>query len=459
MNQAIQVLPLSIVRCLASWLGISVLLTSLALAQVNGPGPSPANLFDTVLNLPGDEAVVGSTGGSIGGVTGQTTQLNVSDGGEVGPFFTAEDGSEMNISGGSVDNLLTADDGSEVNISGGTVGFSFTADEGSVVNISGGIVGNSFRVLFGSDVKISGGTLGTDFTARFASDVELIGGEFRLNGADFSGSTISIRDDNEVFTGTFADGSSFIFSPAGSDRLTSVNLTTIALPEADLSPILINAPVGISSGLRAGQTLTLQTNGSLGPNFAVVDATLNVEGGILGDGAEASNSEVNISGGIIDGRFHSYDGSVINLSGGEVGDGFRAFAGSEVNIIGSEFSIDGNEMNTLVPGEPFTITDRNVTLAGFLADGEPFSFDLNLEVAAIGGSDDLFAPNAMLTVTLGPPVILGDVNIDGVVDFLDISPFIAVLSAATFQAQADCDENGVVDFLDINSFIGILSGN
>lgn len=57
------------------------------------------------------------------------------------------------------------------------------------------------------------------------------------------------------------------------------------------------------------------------------------------------------------------------------------------------------------------------------------------------------------------PLTLGDVNLDGVVDFLDIAPFIAVLSAPEFQAEADIDQSGEVDFLDINGFIGILAGN
>ena len=59
--------------------------------------------------------------------------------------------------------------------------------------------------------------------------------------------------------------------------------------------------------------------------------------------------------------------------------------------------------------------------------------------------------------TPAPPVLLGDVNLDGVVDFFDISPFIAILSANGFQAEADIDQNEVVDFFDISPFIAILS--
>ena len=72
------------------------------------------------------------------------------------------------------------------------------------------------------------------------------------------------------------------------------------------------------------------------------------------------------------------------------------------------------------------------------------------------------AGNGFYTMTMveeSSALVLGDVNLDGVVDFLDISPFIAVLSGGGFQGEADCDENGAVDFLDISSFIAILSGS
>lgn len=61
--------------------------------------------------------------------------------------------------------------------------------------------------------------------------------------------------------------------------------------------------------------------------------------------------------------------------------------------------------------------------------------------------------------TIRLPVILGDVNLDGVVGFLDIQPFIGVLAAAGFQAEADIDQNGVVNFLDIVPFVALLSGS
>ena len=54
-------------------------------------------------------------------------------------------------------------------------------------------------------------------------------------------------------------------------------------------------------------------------------------------------------------------------------------------------------------------------------------------------------------------VLLGDVNRDGVVNFLDIAPFVSVLSRREFQAEADINEDGEVNFLDIAPFIFFLA--
>ena len=55
-----------------------------------------------------------------------------------------------------------------------------------------------------------------------------------------------------------------------------------------------------------------------------------------------------------------------------------------------------------------------------------------------------------------PTVLLGDVNLDSVIDFADIPAFIAVLQGGGFQAEADCDLSGTVEFSDIPAFIDIL---
>lgn len=54
-------------------------------------------------------------------------------------------------------------------------------------------------------------------------------------------------------------------------------------------------------------------------------------------------------------------------------------------------------------------------------------------------------------------VLKGDVDLDGVVNFLDINPFIGVLSTNGFQAEADANCDNAVNFLDIAPFIAILA--
>ena len=81
---------------------------------------------------------------------------------------------------------------------------------------------------------------------------------------------------------------------------------------------------------------------------------------------------------------------------------------------------------------------------------------LNVAGGTEFGSVDL--DDLSVTISEAPNVLLGDVDLSGTVDFLDIAPFIAVLSSNDFQAEAECDESGTVDFLDISPFITILSG-
>jgi len=52
--------------------------------------------------------------------------------------------------------------------------------------------------------------------------------------------------------------------------------------------------------------------------------------------------------------------------------------------------------------------------------------------------------------------ILGDVNLDGVVDFSDIPDFVSILQFGGFLEEADTNRDTVVNFLDIAPFISLL---
>lgn len=62
-----------------------------------------------------------------------------------------------------------------------------------------------------------------------------------------------------------------------------------------------------------------------------------------------------------------------------------------------------------------------------------------------------------LNIQSAPP-LPGDLNQDGAVNFLDISPFVSLLAAGDYLTAADINEDGAVNFLDIGPFIGLLSG-
>ena len=253
---------------------------------------------------------------------------------------------------------------------------------------------------------------------------------------------------------------SFIFSATASAQVFDSGPSN-----SKLFAFVINLVGDGVSGDGSGTQINVGPEGALGDSFEADFGTeVNILGGSVGDNFQASaGSEVNIIGGSVGVDFSLNRDRVVcilpcpafvNISGGTVGDRFHVFENSVVNLFGSEFALDGVPLNDLVLGEAFTIIDRDVTLSGLLEDGSAFSFDLNSDFDA---SEDTFESGAILTVTFTTQVLLGDVNQDGVVNFLDISSFVSVLSTGDFQAEADTNEDGVVNFLDISQFIVFLS--
>lgn len=53
--------------------------------------------------------------------------------------------------------------------------------------------------------------------------------------------------------------------------------------------------------------------------------------------------------------------------------------------------------------------------------------------------------------------IMGDVNCDGAVDLLDITPFVELLAGGNFSSKADFNLDGTVSLLDVGPFVNALS--
>ena len=97
---------------------------------------------------------------------------------------------------------------------------------------------------------------------------------------------------------------------------------------------------------------------------------------------------------------------------------------------------------------------------------------VNLDTSALGLQQGLIIvtslspgiPNTQVLIpvsfqVVAPEPLLGDANLDGSVNFLDIAPFIGILSAGDFLAEADVNQDGSVNFLDISPFVDLLSGS
>ena len=152
----------------------------------------------------------------------------------------------------------------------------------------------------------------------------------------------------------------------------------------------------------------------------------------------------------ISGAFDSMD---INSSGEIIAVGTLSPFGVQDSLL-VKLDSAGNELWRYDFGSSLPEWTNSVA---FGSDGEFYAVgqarDAILNQSHIGSGDAFIvkfssAPSA--------PVILGDVNLDGVVGFADIPAFIAVLGSQVYQIEADLDQNGIVDFFDISPFIAAL---
>ena len=132
--------------------------------------------------------------------------------------------------------------------------------------------------------------------------------------------------------------------------------------------------------------------------------------------------------------------------------------GEEATVLGS-FEIDGTGIGTSIQFcslslKEFIESDRNELITIVIV--REF-FDPCPE-----GYHQTFASRENLEFH-GPRLVvleylLGDVNQDGAVDLLDVSPFIDLLAAGGFQNEADINQDRSIDLLDVQPFIDLLAG-
>ena len=123
-----------------------------------------------------------------------------------------------------------------------------------------------------------------------------------------------------------------------------------------------------------------------------------------------------------------------------------------INDLALDISIDGAPIYSggivgangdVTPGETLTsVASQTTNDAGGIGSVECIdNISLNMEPCGTGGCG----------------FMIGDVNMDGIIDLLDVAPFVGAITSG-FVCEADINEDGVVDLLDVGPFVEILTG-
>ena len=417
--------------------GAVLALTSSVQAQLDD-GVQTIPFPGTVIDLPADGNPEEDV--DVGDATGATlTQLNMNAGVDFATGDRTYSFTEFNVLAANGNqstfpnsNAIFAD--CEINLvaADGFIGNNAMIDANSTLNMTDGEVRAGATVA--GVANISGGGIGNP----------TVNGELNLSGGAniFGGS--SVVNNGGVIN---ASENSIIFGPFNVGAGGTLNVAD----NTDLRAILVAGVANLAGGV-LNSSMTVQDGG-----------VINImDGASPGSGTTTINDggTLNLVGGMSGSNTFVEAGGVLNASGGAFGTaannppGLNVLSGGTVNFSGTEFAIDGVPIAS-TPGQPFTVAERDGVLTGTLLDGGQINFDLS---ATSGGLFiNFFDADSTVTVTVASSILLGDVNLDGVVDFLDISPFIVLLSTQAFQLEADINEDGTVDFLDISPFIVILS--
>ena len=153
----------------------------------------------------------------------------------------------------------------------------------------------------------------------------------------------------------------------------------------------------------------------------------------------------------------------------QVGDPGAVDINNQFDQVGNLFGVTGQSMIDSVFGDeiidlstakpvPFDIIDAQLIVDGTeLTLESEVNIDFDFEIIGGNATMNLNGP-LVLRGTLPDPFLLGDVNCDGVVDLLDVAPFVELLTSGGFSAKADINLDGTVDLLDVQPFVSLLSG-
>lgn len=416
-----------------------------------------------------------------------------------GDFFEKNGGNDtLNTATdlGSVSSTSTARIGFDAGIGSSTAALQVADEQVDFVSIDGDTDTDFFRFTSTSatdEVVIHLTPRGPAYT--YTNEIIASGGEpteFNIDASmqsnlgfrllDSSGNILQTVDANGVGLGesialTLGAGDFFIEVSGDADNpqffaleITSSPPTTTIFGQnfASSSPVSnINGPVADATliNLTSGEIITGGASGSQTTNgdytIVILGGGGNADDGYIfnetpNSGFNAFDIDYSFETGTI--SFTSagttYSGTVLLRQNVNVGQEFiniEAISLLEDDITGEIFiELDYNFFADVGGNDQFFLTTN------FGVDNDVTNLDV-LTADGFSGSNLTGDSTFRLTLVPGSSALKGDVNLDGAVNFLDISAFISVLASDGFQAEADTNCDNVVNFLDIASFIAILA--
>ena len=230
-----------------------------------------------------------------------------------------------------------------------------------------------------------------------------------------------------------------------------------------------DADGGGISFIASGRRILTISNSTITDNFVSGEGSSG--GGIYTNTAQDRPGDIFIiDNSIIAGNMASDDDLDIRLDTAELFLNNSLIGQSEINVaapVAGQPSGVGNLIG-VAPNLGPLADNGGLTLTHALLAGSPAidAGDPSFDASVVDDVDQRGAARVTgLRVDIGAvessptDFVLGDANLDGVVNFSDIPAFIAALQAGSSLAQADINQDGVVDFTDIGPFIGLLAAS
>ncbi|MFK7885022.1 MAG: GC-type dockerin domain-anchored protein [Phycisphaerales bacterium] len=388
-------------------------------------------------------------------------------------WFAANPDATVNVFGG--ENIFPDSGGGNFGFNGATVNIESTASSGFFTldqfledvtyNINGGeLVRAKFTGTIGTTtLNINSGSAERGLWMQGNSTGTMTDGFIGVTGA---GQAPLIVEDTASFVMNGGSISSFVLiQDSGSFTLNGGTIGS-GVQIDDTATVTIAGGTTGSNGLirDPGGTLNV-TGGTVGGSFVAEQGTINMSGGIMNENGAMLNSGFGVvdpvmtmTGGALGSDFRAYDGTM-TISGGIIGDRIRigrptgTGEGITVNLIVKSAILGGVPLDLTTT--PTVITVRSgLLLTGALNDNTLFSIDLN-DAFVLG--EDRVRTAAVITLALAEEPCSADIAAPfGVLNFFDVSAFIALYSASDPSADLAAPF-GEFNFFDVSAFISLYA--